>query len=909
MINRTGTRIRIAGFALAAIAMFAACENNLLETIETDVFRATSEKFAEVTLRKGLSIIEQDVVFNGTVVGSSRNLTLTILNSGEFTMTLTPFSISGDHAGDFAIATDPNRAVLEPNEEVTFSLRFSPTASGDRTATLEIAFDGGAEESARYTLNGNAAGVDEPEIEVVDFNNEIVAYVNGGAVPTVEANASVRTGTTEDYVFTVSSVTPENVDVSSGVDFVDDPGTTTDSYFALVGATDLSSPLTNGADQTFTIRFSPPLGATEEAVSATFEIANNDPNESNFRFTIVSYITEPDLAVFTSSSRATPVPDGTGTVDFPLARSGGDSVNASVYLYNEARVYAGKTNTAGALSINSITDGSALFSNSSVTTIGAGSGRTLSLVFNPATLSAGAHAASTTLTIDTDMQIPLSESDWTIALRAEADTPDISIDYSYKGGSATDIADGSTIFIDGGGSASREPLTVTINNDGGFPLTVNAPTWRRTKTGLLNELGENGAFRIIGSTNIDLGRNPSNVFNSKPARFDIVWSGEASSLYYTERIEIYSDDPDEPVLSFDVVTGNPQLVSVGYTEVENQPFPAIWLINPNGGADATVSTAYLPEGKTQGELFDAVLIDPSEGVIRAYGTFAFEGDQYEAGHIDFSVLARRYLTDAPVRNNLIRERVEGAPSVVHGASIYGSVFHVAGASRDGYVPNDPGSNNWWAMEVQRGFLGRGTPGKLDAVEPVQNSSAPLDAVNGFPYFDMSGFAPGTFGNSNSTIWRGARADDLLELADNAVAFGAATASDYAIFTGASGDDARVWTWDKASENVDGDVTLPSLGGSSIAFAVAEVGRRTVSVAGISNTTPVVWTDLGGANQLGANKGTAFDIINAQGTLIAVGETGRPTVWDNAGGSETEVLTAETTGRMNGVINLVPWTTY
>src|SRR5206468_1915185 len=81
--------------------------------------------------------------FGSVSLGQVRTHVFTISNSGDANLTLSgtpPVAISGPNAGDFSVVATPTTPV-GPNTTTSFEVRFSPSASGTRAATLTIAND------------------------------------------------------------------------------------------------------------------------------------------------------------------------------------------------------------------------------------------------------------------------------------------------------------------------------------------------------------------------------------------------------------------------------------------------------------------------------------------------------------------------------------------------------------------------------------------------------------------------------------------------------------------------------------------------------------------------------------------------------------------------------------------------
>jgi hypothetical protein len=76
--------------------------------------------------------------FGSIAVGSPAPLSFTLLNSGSAIVTLSPTTITGINAADFAVTTPCSSATLAPNQGCTLTVTFTPSATGPRTAALSI---------------------------------------------------------------------------------------------------------------------------------------------------------------------------------------------------------------------------------------------------------------------------------------------------------------------------------------------------------------------------------------------------------------------------------------------------------------------------------------------------------------------------------------------------------------------------------------------------------------------------------------------------------------------------------------------------------------------------------------------------------------------------------------------------
>ncbi len=111
------------------------------------------------------------LVAGGTVVR-----TYTIRNTGTATLNLTGsprVAVSGTHAADFTVTTQPAASSVAAGGTTTFQVTFDPSAVGTRTAALSIANDDANESPYNYSIQG--AGTTPPEMQAPEMGS-------GGAV-------------------------------------------------------------------------------------------------------------------------------------------------------------------------------------------------------------------------------------------------------------------------------------------------------------------------------------------------------------------------------------------------------------------------------------------------------------------------------------------------------------------------------------------------------------------------------------------------------------------------------------------------------------------------------------------------------------------------------------------------------
>jgi hypothetical protein len=93
------------------------------------------------------------VNFGSTLVGGAADLVFTIRNSGTGNLTGLGLVIDGANAGDFTVTASPTAPVAS-GATTTFTVRFSPSAVGNRTAVLHLASNDADENPFDVTLTG-----------------------------------------------------------------------------------------------------------------------------------------------------------------------------------------------------------------------------------------------------------------------------------------------------------------------------------------------------------------------------------------------------------------------------------------------------------------------------------------------------------------------------------------------------------------------------------------------------------------------------------------------------------------------------------------------------------------------------------------------------------------------------------
>ena len=227
--------------------------------------------------------IGNNTLFSTQIIGvSTQTKDYKIRNEGTAQLFLTGASpyvtIGGANASDFTLMTFPNSGIINANFFTkTFSIKFTPSDIGIRTAMVSIANSDSDENPFTFLIQGNGT---TPEIDIRGNGQPIVS---GSVLPTFVNNTffdylNISTGII-DRVFTIQN----NGTASLNVGTVVISGVAATDYSVI---TPPATSLAVGAATTFTIRFSPTLIGVRDA---TISIANNDLNENPYTFSISGY--------------------------------------------------------------------------------------------------------------------------------------------------------------------------------------------------------------------------------------------------------------------------------------------------------------------------------------------------------------------------------------------------------------------------------------------------------------------------------------------------------------------------------------------------------------------------------------------------------------------------------------------
>ncbi len=221
--------------------------------------------------------------FGGTDIAGgaiSRTFVINNLGSGELALTSTPLvKITGPAAADFSVTTLPAASVAH-GEFTSFTIRFDPSVSGVRAATISIDNNDGDENPYNFSVTG--LGSTNVEIDVQGNGNSIADgdgspsasdYTDFGSV-LIGAGTLVRTFTianTGSGALTLTGTPKVVIQGQNAADFA----VTTQPGGSVAG----------GGATTFVVRFTPSAGGVR---TATLSIANSDGDENPYDFSIAA---------------------------------------------------------------------------------------------------------------------------------------------------------------------------------------------------------------------------------------------------------------------------------------------------------------------------------------------------------------------------------------------------------------------------------------------------------------------------------------------------------------------------------------------------------------------------------------------------------------------------------------------
>ena len=212
--------------------------------------------------------------YGSTGINTSENQTFEVSNEGAAALSVSSTSLVGTHASEFSIVSGGGAYSLEPGATRSVTIRFTPLATGAKTATLRIASNDPDEATTDVALSGE--GIEVPDISLS---------------PTTKNFGNVTVGETASQSFTISNSGTTDLNVTStGI-----TGTDANQFSITSGGGSFT--LASGGSQPITVKFQP---GSVGLKSASLSIVSNDPDENPKTAALTgtgTSVVDPDIAV------------------------------------------------------------------------------------------------------------------------------------------------------------------------------------------------------------------------------------------------------------------------------------------------------------------------------------------------------------------------------------------------------------------------------------------------------------------------------------------------------------------------------------------------------------------------------------------------------------------------------------
>jgi uncharacterized cupredoxin-like copper-binding protein len=324
----------------------------------------------------GLADGASTVDFGNSNLGVPSTLTFTIRNEGDAGLAGLFLSKSGAHAGDFTLGF-LRSSTLAPGGTLTFTVTFTPSASGSRTATMLIASNDPDENPFEIELMGMGVIPFVPGIVIEESPGE--ALKNGKPM---KGFGFVDLGLTESRTFTIRNSGIANL---TGL-----TATTSGSHFSdFVVGTFGATTLAPGEETTLVVTFAPSHSGTRYAM---LHIGSNDPDDNPFDIELTGSGVVPQIPeIAVEHPLQTNLVDGTAALAF-----GNTNIRTPII----KTVTVANTGTADltdlAISLSGKNTSDFALGALGATTLASGASTTFTVTFKPST--AGVHGANLQIT-------------------------------------------------------------------------------------------------------------------------------------------------------------------------------------------------------------------------------------------------------------------------------------------------------------------------------------------------------------------------------------------------------------------------------------------------------------------------------------------------------------------------------
>ena len=244
----------------------AALTSNIVQFIATPQ--------SELVLLESTTEITTALSFPSTAIGVASAKTLRIRNDGFLTLNITSAAVTGTNSSEFVVSGIAS-SVGNLAQYDDFTLTWTPTATGSRTATLTLVTDD-PDSPLVIALSGTAT---DPEITL---QYAAASYASGS---NVELAGTVTAGSTADYTITIQNTGTGNLTL----------GTTAISGTGWSIVTAPTSPVAGGGSTTCVVRITPTVGG---ASVGTLTVPSNDVSEPSYTLALVAeVVATPEITV------------------------------------------------------------------------------------------------------------------------------------------------------------------------------------------------------------------------------------------------------------------------------------------------------------------------------------------------------------------------------------------------------------------------------------------------------------------------------------------------------------------------------------------------------------------------------------------------------------------------------------
>jgi len=498
--------------------------------------------------KSGVSILNGDLIpvpWDGTNFGNAEiggtpvQHTFTIENTGDTQLGLTetsPVEITGENADDFTVTGQP-ADTINGGATTNFTIEFSPSASGLRTAAVSILSDDPDDGEFTFAIQGY--GDEPPAEQEISVSGNGTSILDEDITPSTEDGTDFGTavigGASVQATFSIENTGDETLELTGTVP-VEITGTNADDFSV---TSQPAAAIAGGQSDTFTIEFSPQGSGTREA---TVKILTNDSDEAEFTFAIQGYGNQPrEISV---SGKGVSISDGdispstTDGTNFGSADVGGDPVQSTFTINNSGDEPLNLIGTNPIILLGEYAGDYAIVSPPSSTTINGGQSVTFTIEFSPN--GTGTRGAMVRIINDDS-----DEGQFSFAISGTGEEPSAEQEISvsgnglpiYQGDNTPSTLDG-TDFGEAEVGGEAVLATFTIENIGDNALVL-------TGTPLIEITGTHaGDFTVVSQPN-------STIDGGQSTTFTISFSPTGLG-YRGVQIHIPNNDADEGGFYFSI---------------------------------------------------------------------------------------------------------------------------------------------------------------------------------------------------------------------------------------------------------------------------------------------------------------------------------------------------------------------